>query len=85
MRQRPKWFIAFLAGACLSLGLFSFVAPAEAAPSTPALAASPTATNYLTAIQSGTCDKLGDTVAQIGDLQTTQGEGGEGQDAPAAS
>lgn len=79
MRQRPIRFIAILAGACLSLSLLSLVAPAAAAPSTPALVASPTATNYLTTIQSGTCDNLGDTVAQIGDLQTSQGEGGEGQ------
>ncbi|HET8523026.1 MAG TPA: hypothetical protein VFL82_07330 [Thermomicrobiales bacterium] len=79
MRQRLIRFIAILTGACLSLGLFSFVATVGAAPSTPALVATPTAANYLTAIQTGTCDKLGDTVAEIGDLQTTQAEGGEGQ------
>jgi hypothetical protein len=41
--------------------------------------ASPTATSYLTAVQNGTCEKLGDTVAEIGVLHPVQAEAGEGQ------
>jgi hypothetical protein len=65
--------------ACIGLGVFSLAGIAAAAPSTPALVASPTATSYLTSVQSGTCAKLGDTVAQIGDLEPTMAEGSQGQ------
>jgi hypothetical protein len=65
--------------ACVGLGVFALAGTAAAAPSTPELAASPTATSYLATVQSGTCDKLGDTVAEVGDLEPSQAEGGEGQ------
>jgi hypothetical protein len=79
MRQIRKRFVVVLTIVCVSFGVFSLPGLIAAAPSTPTLEASPTATSYLVAVQSGTCDKLGDMVAEIGDLETSQAQGGEGQ------
>jgi hypothetical protein len=79
MRQRPSRLIIILAIACAGIGIFALAGTAAAVPSTPALMTTPTATSYITFVQTGTCDDLGDTVAQLGDLETSQAEGGEGQ------